>query len=48
MAGLTLRRIRRFWAAVYLAMAILTAGCGEDPDPCDPECPPVTENPSGD
>lgn len=35
---------------IVAAVTLLTVlGCsGEDPDPCDPDCPPVTENPSGD
>jgi len=44
--------VRRFWALVFAAMAVLAVGC-EDPDPCDgpPSNPcvgvPTTENPSG-
>jgi hypothetical protein len=42
-----MRTIRRGWALAFLVGALIVAGC-EDPDPCDPECPPTTENPSGD
>jgi hypothetical protein len=31
---MTLRRVRRFWAFVFAAMALLAVGC-DDPDPCD-------------
>lgn len=29
------------WRYLLLAFALALAACGEDPDPCDPECPPT-------
>jgi len=37
---MTASLVRRFWALVFAAMALLAVGC-DDPDPCDPDCPPT-------
>lgn len=35
--------------ATLLGLILWLGGAcgGDDPDPCDPDCPPPTENPSG-
>jgi hypothetical protein len=45
---MNLARIRRFWSCMFLIGTLIVAGCEGDPDPCDPDCPVTTENPSGD